>query len=523
MMNFLRKHRTWLMMVIAILAIPFVFYFNKTDLAAQRANQFPVPLYGRYISMQEAQRHSRLFDLAQALGLNRFTQDLTVGAGDRSNANELHAVFMINLIILRHEAERLGISPTPPEIADFVRNMRVFRGSSGFDQKKYDEFTQNALSPYGMGEAQIEELVTDELSLNKIKELVGTGVSVPESESKTAYDQAYAKLFVNVIRLHPGDFMKDVKVTDDDIQKYYESHKNVFQAEEKRKVEFVRLPLTEEQKKLSGKERIDALQKLADRANDFSQALLEKGADFHQVAAKFQLPVEATGEFTMAAPDPKLKDPQLAVAAFQLTAQEPNSDAIQQPDGFFVLHLSGVVEARPLTLEEAKPKVVDAVKARRAREMASTKGAAVAHDLREGLKAGEPLSVALEKANVKAEKLEPFTLADDSDFKPDAPDKKKDKPADLLAIRNAAASLRPGDVSEFFPWEEGGIVVYLEKQEPPDQGKYRENKVMFEARILNNKRDIVFAEWLQERQGEAGLGKVTADQGGRPPPPPRRS
>jgi hypothetical protein len=274
MMTFLRKHRTWLMMVIAILAIPFIFYFNKTDLAAQRANQFPVPLYGRYISMQEAHRHARLFDLAQALGLNRFAQDLTVGAGDRNNANEVHAVFMINLIILRHEAERLGISPTPAEIADFVRDMRVFRGSSGFDQKKYDEFTQNALSPYGMGEAQIEELVTDELSLNKIKELVGTGVSVPESESKTAYDHAYAKLFVNVIRLRPGDFMKDVKVTDDDIQKYYESHKNVFQAEEKRKVEFVRLPLTEEQKKLSGKERIDALQKLADRANDFSQALL---------------------------------------------------------------------------------------------------------------------------------------------------------------------------------------------------------------------------------------------------------
>jgi hypothetical protein len=504
MMTFLRKHRTWLMTVIAILAIPFVFYFNKTDLSAQRADQF-ARLYGRNISMREAQRHARLFDLAQELGLSRFAQDLTVGAGDRSNRNEVYAVFTINSIILRHEAERLGIRPTPSEIADFVRNMRVFRGSSGFDQKKYDEFTQNALSPYGMGEAQIEELVTDELSLNKIKELVGTGVSVPESESKTAYDHAYAKLFVNVIRLHPGDFIKDIKVTDDDIQRYYESHKNVYKAEEKRKVDFVRLPLSEEQKKLSDKERIDALQKLADRANDFSQALLEKGADFHQVAAKFQLPVEATGEFTMAAPDPKLKDPQLAVAAFQLTAQEPNSDAIQQPDGFYILHLTGAVEARPLTLEEAKTKVVDAVKARRAREMAAEKGARVAHDLREGLKAGEPLSVAVEKVNVKAEKLEPFTLADDVDFKPDATDKKKDKPADLLAIKNAAAGLRPGDVSEFFPWEEGGIVVYLEKQELPDQGKYQENKAMFEARILNNKQDIVFAEWLQERQSEAGL------------------
>jgi hypothetical protein len=33
---------------------------------------------------------------------------------------------------------------------------------------------------------------------------------------------------------------------------------------------------------LTGKERIEALQKLSDRATDFTQALLEKDADFKQ-------------------------------------------------------------------------------------------------------------------------------------------------------------------------------------------------------------------------------------------------
>ena len=77
--------------------------------------------------------------------------------------------------------------------------------------------------------------------------------------------------------------------------------------------------------------------------------------DFHQVAAKFQLPVQSTGEFSRTAPDPKLKaDPQLTTAAFQLTAQDPNSDIIQGQDGFYVLHLAGVTEARPFTLEEMR-------------------------------------------------------------------------------------------------------------------------------------------------------------------------
>ena len=233
-----------------------------------------------------------------------------------------------------------------------------------------------------MSEGQIEEVVADGLSLNRIKELVALGVTVPESESKSEYERAYGKLFAAVIRLHPAEFVKDIKITDDDIQKYYEAHKAALKTEEKRKVEFVSLPLSDEQKKLTGKERIDSLQKLADRANDFSQALLPKGADFRQVAAKFQLPMQTTGEFTLAAPDPKLKDPQVAAAAFQLTPPEPNSDVLQEPDGFYVLHLAGLVEARPLILEEAKPKIVDAIKTSRSREMLSNKSAKLVHDLR---------------------------------------------------------------------------------------------------------------------------------------------
>ena len=194
----------------------------------------------------------------------------------------------------------------------------------------------------------------------------------------------------------------------------------------------------------------------------------------------------------------------LAAVAFQLTPQEPNSDVVEAADGYHVLHLAGIVEARPLTLEEAKPKMVEAIKATRAREMLANKGARVAHDLREGLKAGEPLSFALEKVNAKAEKIEPFALLEEPS-ESDAADKQKNRPPDLMAIKNAAASLQPGDVSDFFPWEEGGIVVLLEKRDPPDQNKYQEKKAAFAEKILSSKKDIVFMEWLRERQDEAGL------------------
>jgi peptidyl-prolyl cis-trans isomerase D len=268
-------------------------------------------------------------------------------------------------------------------------------------------------------------------------------------------------------------------------------------------VEFVRLSLTDDQKKLKDKERIDALQKLSDRANDVSQALLDKG-DFHQVAAKFQLPVETTGEFTGSAPDPKLKtDSQLNQAAFNLTQQEPTSDPIQTADGFAIVHLVSLTEAQQLNFEEAKQKVVDAIKNERAREMAMTNGRKAAETLRTSLKSGQPLPAALQQAGgLKAEKIEPFTLADDMDAKP--PDKKSEV-TDMMVIKNVVGQLQPGEVSDFSPWVDGGLIVVLEKREPPDPAKYQETKAKFEERYLKTAREYVFNEWLRDRQRDAGL------------------
>jgi peptidyl-prolyl cis-trans isomerase D len=553
MMRFLRKHRTWLMTVIAILAIPFIFYFVKTDYSAVRPDEF-ARIYDRKVSIVEARKYARLLDLARALGLSDLPTYLTLGAKDQ---NEVYGEFIWHLLILRHEADRLGIRPTQSEVIDVAHNLQAFRGTSGFDLKKYDDFVQNALSPNGMGEAQIEELVRDELCLKRIKQLLAIGVSVPETLSKTNFEQAYGKLHTTVIRLRAADVAKEIKISDDDIGKYFEAHKTELKTEEKRKVDFVELSLSDEQKKLTGKERIDALQKLADHANDFSQALLEKGADVKEVAAKFQLPVKTTDEFTAAAPDPQFKaTPQLAGSAFKLTAQDPNSDPLQVADGFYILHLVGIVDSHPLTPEEAKPKIVEALKRSRSQEVLSTKGAEIVRQLREAAKSpgSAALEAAIKKAGLKAEKVPPFSLMEEPKAtvetketkeepkketqeepkkvakkepkrvakkiakkeekkgaeKEEGKEAKEEKEAkkespDFIAIKNTASRLEPGEVSDFLPWEEGGLIVVLEKRELPDSAKYAESKASFDERYLNSKRDVVFYEWLRERERDAGL------------------
>jgi len=303
MMKLLRRHKDWLMIVIAILAIPFVFYFvQRPDYGAMRSDRF-AHVYDRDVSLLEAQQIARLLSLAQALGMSDFVQTLTAGAG--LNQNQITVQFIINLLVLRHEANRLGLRPGAPEIADVVRKLPAFQGESGFDINKFSDFVQHGLGPMGLGEEHIEQLVRDELGMNEIKKLLAAGITVSKGELDENFQRGYDNFYVSVIRFRSADFEKEITASDEDVQKYYDAHKAELKSDEKRKVQFVQLGLTEEQKKLTGKERIEVLQKLSDRATDFTQALLEKGADFKQAAGKFQLPVHETGEFTSAAPDPQ--------------------------------------------------------------------------------------------------------------------------------------------------------------------------------------------------------------------------
>jgi peptidyl-prolyl cis-trans isomerase D len=503
MIRFLNKHHRWLMIVIAILAIPFVFYFNKTDFGAQGGGDLGT-FHGRRVTQIDFQRNARLLRLSSELGMSTFVQDLTSGA---QSENDLYLQFMWNRLVLRHEAEQFGIEATGTEIADLVKTFSAFRGASGFDINKYNEFTKTSLAPMGFTEAQIEELAADEICMGKLKSLIGIGVQAPESEMKTNYERAYGKIDATVVRLRSADFAGQVNVTAEDIQKYFDAHKAQLNTDEARKVKFVAMTLNEEQKKLTGKPRTDALQKLADRANDFTQALLEKGAQFDQVAAKFQVPIAETGEFTASQPDPQLAtNPQVAQTAFRLTEKDPNSDAVEGGDGFYVLHLTHITPVRPLTLDEARPKIAETLKAEAVRKIVSTKASEAAAKMREALKASQPIDAALQQVALKAEKVPPFALADPPKVAP--PDQPKDPnpdPPDLQQIKQAAADLNAGDVSEFVPTADGGLVVAVEKREPPDAAKMREGVASMQTRYLRSEREVVFADWLRERRQAAGI------------------
>jgi hypothetical protein len=65
--------------------------------------------------------------------------------------------------------------------------------------------------------------------------------------------------------------------------------------------------------------------------------------------------------------------------------------------------------------------------------------------------------------------------------------------------------LSPGEISDFLPLDDRGLIAILEKREPSAAANDREKRAAFATRVLNNRRQIVFYEWLRDRQRDAGL------------------
>ncbi|MBA3831599.1 MAG: SurA N-terminal domain-containing protein [Chthoniobacterales bacterium] len=511
MITVMRKHHKVLMIFItALVCISFSWYWNKTDFA-QMGNGVVGKIYDRNVSQVEFQRNSRLLRLGSELGMRDLVQALTIGA---QSENEAYANFSWNLMVLRHEADELGIKPTTAEIAEFVKTLPAFQGENGFDLAKYTEFADHALAPMGFSEAQVEELAADQIALERVEKILGAGVTVPESEMRENFEQLYSKMEVSTVRFHSADFANQAQVGDADVAKYFEAHKAQLKTDEKRQVKFVNFGLSDDQKKLTGKQRIDVLQKLADTANDFTEALQAKGADFDAVVAKFKLTPKETGEFSKASPDPLLAGtPALVQSAFALTKETPNGDAIQAPDGFYVEHLIKIDPARPLTLEEAQPKIVEALKQERIQGLIAAKAAASAKELGEAVKSGKTAADAAAQAGLKAEKIPPFALLDNPPGSAPAPtpDPKSQTPA-LQAIKQTVSEMAPGTVSDFVPQPDGGLLVVLEKREPFNAAQFEASRPFVESRALQNKGQVVFYEWLRERRRAAGVEETKPQQ-----------
>ena len=224
------------------------------------------------------------------------------------------------------------------------------------------------------------------------------------------------------------------------------------------------------------------------------RAVLQNPANFDQAAQQKGLQLQQTDLFTLQQPDKAMaQEPALVRESFNLSTENPVSDVIEGKDGFYVMKLAKIEASQPLSLEEAKDKVVSAIKAEKVRANIAAKAKEVREKIDAEMHNGADFAQAAEKAGYKAETPPPFALADPGGN------------AELAStIAMNSVDLDKGGTSKFLENQDGGLIIHMLNKEPVDEQKYEEYKKAAYAEQNNRYETIAVREWLKLEQQRAG-------------------
>jgi hypothetical protein len=490
-----KRQRTLLMLITIVVIVAFAWFYNPATMRRAAGPGGAIgQLNGHVVTIGDIQRIERTIPLIHAIGLDDFLTGLTT---DGRTRNDQFLSFAWNLLLLRDEARRLEIEPAPEQIRDAEKALSIFQTNNAFDPAKYQQFVDTMLRSNGLSPADLDDVVKDYTRFQGVTQLLQGSSQLPESIFRHQYELLNQQLSLAVIRFKKADFESMIHVSDDEVKKYYEQHKETILSPEKRKIQVVSFLLNEEQKKLPEEQKVAAKKPLAEQADAFAQAALQHPAAFDQLAREKGAIIQETQPFTIEQPDKLIaQEPGLDRQAFNLTVENPVGDVIEGNDGFYIAKLTNIEASRPLTLEEAKDRVQTELKDEKVRAAIQAKAKDATEKINAEMQSGKDFVQAAEAAGCKPETPPPFALLDPGSNL---------ELARTMAVNNV--ELDANQTSKLLEDQDGSLIIHLIKKGPIDEAKYQEYKKAEYAQQNSRYESIVVREWLK-----AGLQRA-----GRPP------
>jgi peptidyl-prolyl cis-trans isomerase D len=496
MLTVIRKNQQVLMLVIAILTIiAFIWLYNPMTKSEKYGDNDVATVYGKVVQRAEIDRQVRGYQLALALGLTDFVRDLGgMGANEETSLSD----FILNLLVIQHQAPVLGLHPSDEAVAGVIKNIPLLQTDGSFDPAKYAAFIQDQLAPKGFTERQLEEIVRDSLCVKEIRRIITSPVAVGEGQVREAA-RIYQPVTARILRFERDAFTKSATVAPEEIATFYTKNKDGLQSREARSISYVAFDLPAAQQKLQGKEKTTALQKLADQVVETGRALREgvaKGVGFAKAAEKAALhPIKALSverDGSQGGKDSGVPE-QVVAGAFRLAKTGEVSDIIQDGNSFYIVTVEGVSPARQLELAEVTERIAALLTSEKAGKLAAEVAAKKMDQIRAALAAGSTFSDAATKAGVKTQTITGVTPSDAKGGQ------------EAQALSSATLSLKEGELGPLQPAPWGAFAAYLEKRAPLTDDQWKQYQGTLSKTLLSNEQELLFLEWLNSSRAAAQI------------------
>lgn len=180
---------------------------------------------------------------------------ITIGELARQQQNmqqPLPASFLLDSLIrqrmIKHEAERLGLTATDAEVAQEIREIFTPTDGKPIDQDRYE---QNAVTQAGSVKA-FEQQIRDQLSNRKVQAFITSGVTVSEEEVLDSFKRLNTKFNLSYVPISTADVAENLEPSDDELKSYFaKNKKNYYINSPQKKFQYIFLETSKVGEKLS--------------------------------------------------------------------------------------------------------------------------------------------------------------------------------------------------------------------------------------------------------------------------------
>ncbi len=435
-----------------------------------------VTVNGKTVAFSEFQAaYSNLYQLYQNIYQEQFTP--TLERQLKLVQKSLDGV--INQTLMLEEARRQGLEVTKQELVDAIARIPAFQQNGAFNKDRYLQ----VLAGQRLTSEEFEEMQRRDLLVGKVREGLQKNVTVSEAEITQEFLDSREKVELEVVRLAPAAFEKQVLATEADLSAFFASNQENFRIPERVDLSYIEfLPqsyaaevtFSDDELETFYRRHLDRyetpelahaahiLVKVPENADDAvrqqKRALAEKilaearaGKDFSALARQFSEDQGSAvnggdlGHFARGTMVPAFEQ-----AAFNLKPGELGN-VVETPFGFHIIKLISLTEAKVRPLAEVADEIKRGLRVEKAWQLAFEK----AMDAYNVNRKGGSLQAAAQSAGLK--------VLDSGRFA-------RDEAAGTLGrndeIVNAAFVLGPGELGRPVKTDRGVVLFALKERVP---------------------------------------------------------
>ncbi|HKQ24151.1 MAG TPA: SurA N-terminal domain-containing protein [Burkholderiales bacterium] len=234
MYDFIYKHKKWLQIALLVLIVPpfalfgIDYYFRDTGSG------------GALVRIGD----TRISDLEYSQALRKAQDRMREMAKNNPdpallNSPQLKESVLEDLIarkVALTHAYKSGMTVSTAELQKIIGAVEAFRDESGrFSQARY----QQMLRGQGMTPVAFENDIRTNIVLEQLRSVTAGSGFLPESVVERLLKIGEQEREVGQFIFDPVNYRKQVRISEADVEKYYEEHKNEFQIPERVRLEFL--------------------------------------------------------------------------------------------------------------------------------------------------------------------------------------------------------------------------------------------------------------------------------------------